>query len=109
MKVQLLSFDVDDILETTQTGIYHNNKHHSSILMIEKADSTEQRYILPDYTASHPRRHLSLSQRQVKQQGYGKVCATAVATETEASALLLLDSHRHGYILQTKAETINRT
>jgi len=53
----LLSFDAVDILETTQTGIYHNNKHHSYIMMTRKADSTEQRYILPDYTASHPRRH----------------------------------------------------
>jgi len=53
----LISFDVADIIETIQRGIYHNNKHHSSILMTEKADSTEQRYIIPDYMSSHPRRH----------------------------------------------------
>jgi hypothetical protein len=50
----LFSFDAVDILETTQ--IYHNNKYHSFIMMTKKADSTE-RYILPDYMASHPRRH----------------------------------------------------
>jgi len=53
----LFSFDAADILETTLTGIYHNTKHHSSILMTKKADSTEQRYILPDYAMLHPRRH----------------------------------------------------